>query len=405
MTTLDTDEPVRVDEASARGDRRRLVVRYLVGAVVLVVIVLAIGPRGRSGPPLDPRSTGPVGTRGIVEVLERLDVDVRVADGVPTHADDAALVISDALAEEQRTAITEWVRAGGRLVLADPFSELAPDLTGLTSIAFTEPTIEPDCDDPLVGDVGRVAVQGGSVFDVGPEGSGCFPRNGGNWMVRTPVGDGEIITIGGPFTLTNDLLDVEDTAILLVNLLTPPDGGGLHVITPDRDADAPETLTEVLPDQVAWSLAQIPLVWAALIWWRARRHGKPVEERTPVRIQASETTVAVGNLLFRAGRSADAAAMIRSHVHRQLSRRLGIPEVDDPEVFIAIAAARTDLAPERLRALLVSPLPTDDTALVRYANTAAGVVGRIRQRQTADPTGGSTAVTDPIPTSTGDPST
>ncbi|WP_370327738.1 DUF4350 domain-containing protein [Euzebya sp.] len=393
----------------AGTSRRQVLLRYLLGAIVVVVLVVAIGPRGRSGPPLDPRSTSPVGTRGIVEVLERLGVDVRVDDGAPTGDDGVALVITDGLSDAQRGAVTDWVADGGRLVLADPFSDLAPDLTGVTSIAFTEPTIEPDCDDPLVDGVDRVAVQGGSVFDLGPDATGCFPRNDGHWMVRTPRGEGEVISIGGPFTLTNQLLDVEDTAVLLVNLLTPEGEADLHVITPDdpAGAGAGEGLADLLGDQVAYALLQLPLAWLALVWWRARRHGRPVGETTPVRIEAAETTVAVGNLLSRAGRAPEAAAIMRAHVHRQLTQRLGIPAVDDPETFVTIAAARTDLTAETLRSLLLAPLPTDDAGLVRYANAAASTVARIRQRQTADPRDGSTAAppTSPHPsTTTGAPS-
>ncbi|HUG84442.1 MAG TPA: DUF4350 domain-containing protein [Euzebya sp.] len=374
------------------GGRRRLAVRYVLGAAAVVALVIAIGPRGQPGPPLDPRSTSPLGARGIVEVMQRLGTDMRVGDGAPAAGQDGvALVIVDNLSEDQRGDLREWVAQGGRLVLADPFSELAPDLVGLTSIAFTEPTIEPACEDPLVAGVERVAVSGGNVFDL-PEGAtGCFPRNDGWWMIRSPEGEGEVINLGGPLSLTNELLDDADTAILLVNLLTPPEGGGLHVVIAYDPSAAPDTLGDILPDQVGLALLQIPLAWVALVWWRARRHGHPPVEAVPVRIEAAETTVAVGNLLHRAGRAQDAAAIIRARVHAELIRRLGIPEEADPATFIAVVAARTDLQPHVLRRLLLDPLPQSDADLVRYANTAATVLAGIRQRRRADPIDGSTA--------------
>jgi hypothetical protein len=372
--------------------RRALVGRSLIGAVVVVGLILAIGPRGQDGPPLDPRSTAALGTRGIVEVFERLGTDVRVDRGTPeTGRDAVALVITDQLADGQRDDLLAWVDAGGRLVVADPFSQLAPDLVGLTSIAFTEPSIVPDCDDPLVDGVDRVAVAGGNVFDVPAGSTGCFPRNGGSWLVRTPREAGEVIAVGGQFTLSNELLGLEDTSVLLVNLLTPPDGEGVHVIQPDDPDDGTDVLADVLPDQVGYALLQIPLAWAALVWWRARRHGRPVVERVPVRIESSETTVAVGNLLHRAGRATDAAAIMRSRLRGELTRRLGIPATDDVDAFIAVAASRTDLASDVLARLLRDPLPADDDALVAFAADSALALAGIRQRRSADPNLGSTA--------------
>lgn len=379
------------------ADRRRLLLRYG-GALLLIVLLIAvIGPRGRAGAPLDPRSTAPTGTRGVLEVLERLGGEVRIGADVPAPGEGAvALVIADRLADGQRDDLRDWVLAGGRLVLADPFSDLAPDLVGLTSVAFTEPSIEPACDDPLVAGVGRVAVAGGSVFAVDGPATGCFPRNGGSWMVRTPTGEGEVIALGGPLTLTNELLGREDTAVLLVNLLLPEDGSALAVVTPeDPDAGEGEGLADVLPPQVGTALLQLPLAWLALVWWRARRHGRPVEEATPVRIEAAETTIATGNLLHRAGRAGDAAAIIRARLRDEVHRRLGIPELADDETFVAVAASRTDIPADSLRRLLVAPLPTTDDGLVRYADAAAVVLAGVRQRRTADPTAGSTAPTDP----------
>lgn len=369
------------------ADRRRLVLRYGAALLLIAVLVALIGPRGRSGPPLDPRSTAPTGTRGILEVLERLGGEVRIGADVPAPGEGAvALVIDDRLADAQREDLQAWVRAGGRLVLADPFSELAPGLVGVTSVAFTEPSIEPRCDDPLVSGVTRVAVAGGSVFTVEGAATGCFPRNGGSWLVRTPTGEGEVIALGGALTLTNELLGREDTAVLLVNLLTADDGSPLAVLTPqDPDAGEGEALADVLPPQVGTALLQLPLAWLALVWWRARRLGRPVEEAAPVRIEAAETTIATGNLLHRAGRAGDAAAIVRARLRDDLHRRLGIPETIDDETAVAIAASRTDIPADALRRLLLAPLPTTDDGLVRYADAAAVVLAGVRQRRRSPP--------------------
>ncbi len=293
-----------------------------------------------------------------------------------------ALLIRDDLGEQQRSEVEEWVQRGGRLILADPLSELGPDVVGQTSIAFTEPTIEPACDDPFVTGVERVAVSGALVFDLPDGATGCFPRNDGFFMIRVPAGEGERIVLGGQATLTNSLLGTEDTAVLLVNLLTPDSAAGLHVIEPDGEGLPGESLGDLLPDQVGLALWQIPIAWVALVWWRARRFGRPVAEEQPVRIEASETTVAVGNLLSTAELAPEAAAIIRARVHRDMTRRLGISGQADAETFVAVVADRTDISPQVLRALLVDPLPYDDAGLVRYANLAGHTVARITQRVT-----------------------
>ncbi|WP_341252492.1 DUF4350 domain-containing protein [Euzebya pacifica] len=347
----------------------------ILGAVVLVVLtVVAIGPRRGDGPPLDPDSTGPAGVRGILDVLEEVGADVEVTDGVPTAAHETALVILDQMTDMQRDGVRGWVDDGGTLVVADPLSALAPGLGGVTSIAFTEPTIEPACDDPAVADVDRVSVADGIVFTLPAGASGCFPRNDGHWMVTEQVGRGHIVSLGGPFTLTNDLLDAADNAVLLVNLLQPVDGGAVRVIRGDDPAARGEDgLLDVLPEQVQVALLQIPLLWLAVLWWRAPRHGRPVWEDPPIRVDASETTVSTGHLLQRAGRAGDAGAVLRQQALVELHSRLGIPEDVHGEELIVLVADRTRLPADDLRRALGGPLPRTDDELVDLARRTAAL--------------------------------
>lgn len=347
----------------------------ILGAVVLVVVaVVAIGPRRGDGPPLDPDSTGPAGVAGILDVLEEVGADVEVADGVPTATHATALVILDQMTDDQRAGVRSWVADGGTLVVADPLSALAPGLGGVTSIAFTEPTIEPACDAPAVAGVERVSVADGIVFTL-PEGAtGCFPRNGGHWMVTEEVGEGRIVSLGGPFTLTNELLDAADNAVLLVNLLQPVDDRAVRVVTgDDPTARGEDGLLAILPEQVQVALLQIPLLWLAILWWRAPRHGRPVWEDPPVRVDASETTVSTGHLLQRAGRAADAGAVLRQQALLELHSRLGIPDDVHGEELVTLVADRTSLPADDLRAALDGPLPHTDDELVLLARRTAAL--------------------------------
>lgn len=378
--------------------RRRWRVLAAVAATALVVV--AIGPRGQPGEPFDPRSTAPTGTRGLVEVMARLGTAVDVGDGVPTDATGVTLVIRDTLRDEQREGLRRWIDGGGTLVLADPLSELAPSVTGTTDIAFTEPTIEPACDDPAVAGVRRVAVSGALVFALPDGAAGCFPRNDGWFMVRERRGSGAVVALGGPVTLTNELLDDEDTAVLLVNLLTPTAGDGLLVLRPDPEAAGDATLAQVLPDQVGLALLQIVVVWVLAVWWQGRRHGRPVEEALPVRLEAAETTLALGNLLQRAGQATDAASVLRSRLEADLRARMGLPDPTPLEDLAAVAEARAGIDAARLLRLLTQP-PTSDAALVAYAADVAMLRSRLRRgasppTRAVDPT--VTAATTASPT-------
>jgi hypothetical protein len=372
---------------------RRRAAGWAAAGVLVAAAVAGIGPGRNPGPPLDPRSTGPLGLAALVEVLDRLDVDVRVGGALPREDEPVALVVQDRFDEAAESALAEWVEDGGRLVVADPGLDAAADVVGVTAAAFTEPSIEPRCEDPAARGVGRVAVSGGLVLEAAGDARGCFPRNGGFWMVRDPRGDGEVVTLGGPQTLTNALLGEEDGAVLAVALLTPPDGGGVRVLTGGAAPGA--GLSELLPDGVRLALVQVAVVWLGAVWWRGRRHGRPVEEVGPVRIDAAETTVALGALLHRAGRAQDAAALVRADLRRRLVERLGTPEAAGTAALAAAAADRTDLPAGLVHRLLDGPLPADDAGLVAFTSTAAHVALQLRQRTAADPTAGSTAAPPP----------
>ena len=88
------------------------------------------GPDG-DGPPLDPSSSGRLGTRALVLLLEDLGADVSVHDGGPEADDDVALVLADALDDGERAAVRRHVERrraprGGRPVLAPPARPARP---------------------------------------------------------------------------------------------------------------------------------------------------------------------------------------------------------------------------------------------------------------------------------------
>ena len=141
----------------------------------------------------------------------------------------------------------------------------------------------------------------------------------------------------------------------------------------DPVARGEDGLLDVLPEQVQVALLQIPLLWLAVLWWRAPRHGRPVWEDPPIRVDASETTVSTGHLLQRAGRAGDAGAVLRQQALVELHSRLGIPEDVHGEELIVLVADRTRLPADDLRRALGGPLPRTDDELVDLARRTAAL--------------------------------
>jgi hypothetical protein len=103
-------------------------------AIAVVGFVVLFG-REAPGAPLDPRSTKPDGAKALVYLLEQYGVSVELTSVVPSpDSADRVLVLVDHLSAPQHDALTEFVDAGGTLVLADPSSSLG--LGGTDGVDF-----------------------------------------------------------------------------------------------------------------------------------------------------------------------------------------------------------------------------------------------------------------------------
>jgi hypothetical protein len=343
---------------------RRLLVWGVIVAGILVAAVVG-SRRADQGLPLDPDSTGPNGTKALVETLRELGARVSVSSE-PSSGGGTALLLADDLDDRRRAGLLDWVRRGGTLVVADPSSPVTRvEPAGETRIGLLDAELEPRCALPATRDVRRVSAPGGVAFRVPAGGQGCFPRDRGAWLVAQPMGNGTVVRLGGASVLVNQQIGRADNAVLIVGLLSPAPGGPeVVVLRPPPPGAGSKGLAKLIAPRVRLALVQLLVAFVLLALWRSRRLGRPVTEPTAVRIPASELVVAVGNLLQRARHRGQAATLLAGDLRRTLTERLGLPATAPPEQVASTVAARTGIDRERVLAVLQPSTPPDEAELV-----------------------------------------
>jgi hypothetical protein len=378
--------------SGARSGARRAL-PWVAVALGLALVVAVAGRGPEEGNPLDPASPGPLGTKGLVEVLRGLGGRVSVSADRPGAGTETALLLSDDLTPERRRGVLDWVGRGGTLVVADPGSAVTEvEPVGSTRIGLLDAEIERRCEVAALGDVGRVAAPGGVVFKVpegpaGPGGTGgggaraCFPRNDGAWLLVQPLGEGTVVRLGGASVLVNQELGEADNAILLASLLVPVEGTTVQVLQPPLPGGGTAGLGDLIAPRVRLALWQLVVAFVLLALWRARRLGRPVAEPQPVQLPGAELVVAVGNLLQRAKGRGQAAGLLTDDLRRSLAERLGLPPSAPADQVADAVAARTAVPRERVLRTLTQTTPGDEAELVALSqaiDTVRREVTRVR---------------------------
>jgi hypothetical protein len=357
----------------------------LVLLAVVVGVAIAAGPGGGGGPPLDPRSPKPLGTKGLIEVLRSLGATVDVTRSAPGPSVDTALILADDLGSSRRRQVADWVRAGGTLLLTDPSSPLNPFEVGdTTDLAFgASARIDRRCDLPALRDVERISAPGGAVMDAPSGATGCFRRNGGYWLVAAAEGRGVLVVVGGAGAFVNHRLDEADNIVLLAAVLAPRADSHVAVLQPPPPGSGRSSLWDLIGRRVKLALWQLVVAFVVLALWRARRLGRPVVEDPVVPLAGSELVVAVGNLLQRAGSRHQAAALLRADLHRELADWLGLPPTTTADVVADAAVAAPGAGRDRLLRALAGPPPATDADLVELAQLVAAVRREVLELEVA----------------------
>jgi hypothetical protein len=345
-------------------------------ALALVVAALAGGDPGSDGPPLDPRSDGPLGTSALVTLLQAFGADVDLSVGLPSAADDVALLLQDRLDDDQFDDVLAWVRAGGHLVVTDPGSLLLPPALpmGFADALDPAPLERGVCSIDALADVGSVAGGTAVRYETGGADGSCLGSRDFAFVITRAEGSGFVTGVGGAAFLTNDVLATRDNAVLAVALLAPERATSVRVVdAPLPAGGGDETLGDLVPDNVRRLLLQLAVAFVAYALWRAIRLGRPVPETQPVEVAGSELVRATGRLLGRGRAPGPAAEALRQGLRRRLRPRLGIAVEAPPSALAEVVVARSGLEPEVVEAALGEGPVTTDGELVAVARAVASV--------------------------------
>lgn len=340
-------------------------------AVLLLVVAAAYltAARRTVGPPLDPASTSPDGMRALVTLLDRYAASVEVIDGIPGPEVDTAVLVRFRGDRDAASDLRAWVRGGGTLFVLDPGAGLTPPLAGAVDGEVTG------------GCPGRL-FEGVDALDLGearrlvapPRSTACFGGPDGAALVVQPDGEGSVVSVGGPQALTNAFLGEADNAVLAVRVLAPTPDTRTAFLRPAVAGSGDRGLLDLVDTPVWAAVAQLALAFGVLVAHRARRLGRPIEDRQLVEIDSSELTTALGRLLEQNRRPDRAAAHLRDAARRELSAPLGLDLDSSVQVVVDVLAQRTSLRPDEVRRAVAVPVTTDDDLVV-----VAALLTRIRQ--------------------------
>ncbi|MEV0628130.1 DUF4350 domain-containing protein [Nonomuraea wenchangensis] len=354
----------------------RLIV--LLGVLVVLIAVLGVLLAPQRGPSraLDPADTSLAGSRALAELLRGRGVQVDRVDSAEAAARLAAtggprlLLITDTVYVDEHALAAI---PGDRLIVGD-----VPGLAALAPEVHTDPdpartrSREPECGLPAARAAGS-AYMGGTAFHGPPGAALCYPSTAeGHTLVSYARAGGTTTVVGDGSFMTNLRLAEDGNAALALNLI----GTGRPVtwlVRPDNPpvAQLPgergQSLTDLLPDSVRWTVYMALIALAVTAIWRGRRLGPVVTERLPVVVRAAETVEGRGRL-YRARRARQRAAeALRAGTVDRLTPRLGLATGAGGQEVVAALAARTGQDPHRVGAALYGPPPADDAALVALA--------------------------------------
>ena len=373
---------------------------WIAAAIIILITVIAtllMSSDSETEAPLHFDSTARDGTKAMVETLRSQGTEVTTTEDkeeartAAAHSDTTLLIPTgaEALSAGDVNGFESTLRAhGNRLVLVDPgpaITEFTDRITvndNVSPLGSPDPTSEPDCS--LPGPRAAGAVTTGSVeyaeTDKGTDGiTACYPFAGPGvdeldgaevapgsargQLITDDAGPVPLTVIGNSDWVTNEHIDEEGNASLVLSELSHTDDLVVYYPTFDDAAQPPPSTIDFVP---SWFLAGgmwlIPCTLVLLLVL-GRRFGPLAVERLPVIVPAVETVRGRAALSARSHDRAGALHTLRTAALLRIAKRFSLGSEARAEDIIARLAAATGRDPGHLHHVFVSGSARTDAEL------------------------------------------
>lgn len=299
-----------------------------------------------AGPPGSSYVTTAFGTAGLAELIEsegngveRLRAPYTTSRLDPTKTLLLIEVGLSSFSEAEAAIVGQYLRDGGRLVLAGP----DPDRIVASTGRDETPAWEPGGPTIAIGthlDVGEVPLHGRGQFGSSNGATPILEGDEGEVVgVEWTVGRGVFVWLADSTPLQNTDLAGGDSAGFAMTLT-----GGRDVVFDEfRHGYGGDTFWQLLPD--GWVGAIALLTFAAGAWGLAygRRLGPPEDTERKLQPERAAYVESVAAILGRSGPAREAIDPVRARVRRLLANRAGLgPEATKDELRKAAHDAGVD---------------------------------------------------------------
>ena len=266
--------------------------------------------------------------------------------------------------------VAEWVRDGGRLLLADSKGDLAAAIGIEVRVADNEHATRIIT---TIDDANEIA-PGKTVVTPLHDSGRMWEAAGGTALVSIhKVGKGDVWLLHRPLALANDQMKQADNAIFAARLAEAMSEGKPGKIGIDEYCHGlrsrPGVLELLLQPTIRVVTIQATLFVGLLLWAAAVRFG-PLRPLPPTRRRSKEEFLnALGDMLYRQGDTASAYRTIQSDINRQLAEQVGLPANTHPEDIVKIADRRRPISLHLSRLLTCAAPPPGRAGFVTAIQT------------------------------------
>jgi hypothetical protein len=372
---------------------------WIVGAVVVLITVIATLLMTSDRAPEDPLHYDGVGREGmkaLVETLRDHGTEVVTTESLEAAREasarpDTTLLIpagADVLSPGDVDGLTAALHEeGNRLVLVDPGISLGAFTDRLTTAVSDSPLADPDpvstpaCRLPAAVAAGEVST-GESLYAAVEPGDRqiiiCYPQTGpgvianpddpAGQLVVDDGGDVPLTVLGNGSWLSNGEIDEDGNAALSLSTLSQTPNLVVYYPREGTDVAPPPSTIDFVPSWFLAGAAWLVPCLLVLLLVLGRRFGPLAVERLPVVVPAVETVFGRAALAERSRDRTGALHALRTAALLRIAARLALgPEVGRDVVLTRIAGA-TGRDPTQVTWAFVTAAPATDRELTEVVD-------------------------------------